>query len=63
MSNEKLTPQEEELAAKITELCKERLELDLKRGSGVTLEKGGYISERERDIEAELGKLKDGKKS
>lgn len=56
-----LTPEEkaeQDLADKINPLLKERLELELKRGNGITLEKGGYISERERDIEKELSQLK-----
>jgi hypothetical protein len=59
MPKEKLTPgQEQELADKINALCQERLELELKRGNGVSLDKSGYISARETEIEKELSKLK-----
>lgn len=56
-----LTPEEkaeQELADKITALIKERTELDLKRGCGVSLDKNEYIGNRQRDIEDELSRLK-----
>lgn len=54
-----LTPQEEqELADKLKPLFEERFALELKRGAGVTLEKGGYIGERTLELEEEIGKLK-----
>lgn len=61
MNQSERTPQEkeeQELADKIKPLLEERLALELKRGAGVTLEKGGYIGDREREIEEELSKLK-----
>ena len=57
----KLTPQEQaeqEFADKINTLMKERLELEFKRGNGVTLEKNKYIGDRSREIEADITKLK-----
>lgn len=53
---------EQELADKITPLLKERMELDFKRGNGVTMEKNKYIGKRTSEIEAELNKLKTIKK-
>jgi uncharacterized protein YjbK len=55
----KLTPeQEKEMADKISALVKERAELDLKRGNGVSLDKNEYIGERQAEIEEELKQLK-----
>lgn len=50
--------QEQELADKILPLIKERMDLELKRGNGVTLDKSHYIGDRLTEIEDELGKLK-----
>jgi molybdopterin-biosynthesis enzyme MoeA-like protein len=60
MSKE-LTPQEieeQKLADQMEPLFKERFELELRRGNGVTLEKSEYIGDRTRDIEKELSQLK-----
>lgn len=60
MSKE-LTPQEkeeQELAEKFKALIKERAELDLKRGCGVSLDKNEYIGDRRAEIEKEIIKLK-----
>lgn len=50
--------EEQELADKLKPLFEERFALDLKRGNGVTLEKGGYIGDRTKEIEEEIAKLK-----
>lgn len=52
---EQLTAEEEQ---QIADLFKERLELELKRGNGVTLDKNGYIGDRVAEIEKELSRLK-----
>lgn len=60
MSKE-LTPQEkaeQELAEKIAPLIKEIIELESKRGNGVSLDKNEYIGDRLADIEKELSQLK-----
>lgn len=49
---------EQELAEQITSLLKERLELEFKRGNGISLEKSFYVGDREREIEKELSQLK-----
>lgn len=60
MSTEQ-TPEEKaehELADKIAPLIKERMELEFKRGNGVSLDKNEYIGDRLADIEKELTQLK-----
>lgn len=57
----KLTQQEveeQELAAKLAPLFKEKFALDLNRGNGVTLEKSEYIGYRTRELEEEISRLK-----
>jgi hypothetical protein len=49
---------EQELADKFQALLKERTELDLKRGCGVSLAKNEYIGDRQAEIEKEIGQLK-----
>lgn len=59
--NKELTPEEkaeQELAEKISALVKERIELEFKRGNGVSLDKNDYIGDRLSDIEKELSQLK-----
>lgn len=59
--DKELTPQEkeeQELADKLKALIKERAELDLKRGCGVSLHKNEYIGDRQAEIEKEITKLK-----
>jgi hypothetical protein len=60
MSKEQ-TPEEkaeQELADKIAPLIKERMDLEFKRGNGVSLDKNEYIGDRLTDIEKELSQLK-----
>lgn len=49
---------EQELANKIAPLIKERMELELKRGNGVSLDKNEYIGDRMADIDKEITQLK-----
>jgi predicted methyltransferase len=48
----------EKMKAKIAELKKEDLAIDLCRGKGVSLDKSEEIGDRQREIEKELSQLK-----
>jgi hypothetical protein len=62
MKEEKLTPEQQEMIekinAKISELKKEDFAIDMERSKGVTLERNEFLGSRQREIEAEIGKLK-----
>lgn len=60
---EAMTPEEEQqmaevIKAKISELQKEDVAIDMERGKGITLERNEFLGNRQLEIEAELSQLK-----